>query len=107
MKFVFDPSIAVKIDKMKRRVRWQESIFKAKNINQTKLIIDDHNTDNPNFSFLVIGDSGCGSHLKHHPQRKIAKMMLQHQQECCFIHIYPRDMGFVGFKNSFPTQPPS
>ena len=85
MKFVFDPSIAVKIDKMKRRVRWQESIFKAKNINQTKLIIDDHNTDNPNFSFLVIGDSGCGSHLKHHPQRKIAEMMLQHQQECCFI----------------------
>ncbi len=67
MKFVFDPSIAVKIDKMKRRVRWQESIFKAKNINQTKLIIDDHNTDNLNFSFLVIGDSGCGSHLKHHP----------------------------------------
>ena len=85
MKFVRDPDIAVKIERMKRRVRWQEGSFKEKAITQTKLVIDDGNTDNPNFSFLVIGDSGCGSHLKHHPQRKIAEMMLQHQQECSFI----------------------
>lgn len=85
MKFVCDPDISIKIDQMKRRVRWQESVFIEKNINQTKLVVDDDNLDNPNFSFLVIGDSGCGSHLKHHPQRKIAEMMLQHQQECSFI----------------------
>lgn len=85
MKFVSDPDISSKIDQMKRRVRWQESVFREKNINQTKLVIDEDNTDSPNFSFLVIGDSGCGSHLKHHPQRKIAEMMLQHQQDCSFI----------------------
>ncbi len=85
MKFVSDPDISVKINQMKRRVRWQEPLLTEKAIAQTKLVIDDHNTDNPEFSFLVIGDSGCGSHLKHHPQRKIAEMMLQQQQECRFI----------------------
>ncbi len=85
MNFVSDPDIAVKINQMKRRVRWQERLLQEKAIDQTKLVIDNDNTDNPNFSFLVIGDSGCGSHLKHHPQRKIAKMMLQHQQDCSFI----------------------
>ncbi|GAB4538949.1 MAG: metallophosphoesterase [Pleurocapsa sp.] len=85
MKFVSDPEISVKIDQMKRRVRWQEKLIKAKNIDQTKLVIDDGDRDNPKFSFLVVGDSGCGSHLKHHPQRKIAEMMLQHQEECRFV----------------------
>ncbi len=85
MKFVSDPDIAVKIERMKRRVRWKEGLIKEKAIAQTKLVIDDNNRDNPDFSFLVIGDSGCGSHLKHHPQRKIAEMMLQHQSECGFI----------------------
>ncbi|VEP16654.1 conserved hypothetical protein [Hyella patelloides LEGE 07179] len=85
MEFVSDPDITVKIDQMRRRVRWKEELFLNKAIDQTKLAIDDDNTDNPNFSFLVIGDSGCGSHLKHHPQRKIAEMMLQHQQKCSFI----------------------
>lgn len=85
MQFVSDPDISVKIDQMKRRVRWQEVLIKEKEIDQTKLVIDDGNTDNSHFSFLIIGDSGCGSHLKHHPQREIAKMMLQQQQECSFL----------------------
>ena len=84
MQFVSDPDIAVKIQQMSRRVRCQEKPIVAKNIAQTKLVIDDRDRDNPNFSFLVIGDSGCGSHLKHHPQRKIAEMMLKHQ-DCRFI----------------------
>lgn len=101
MKFVSDPDIASKIDQMKRRVRWQESILREKNINQTKLVIDDDNTDNPNFSFLVIGDSGCGSHLKHHPQRKIAEMMLQHQPESSFI-LHTGDVVYqVGSKEYY------
>ncbi|MDJ0650526.1 MAG: metallophosphoesterase [Xenococcaceae cyanobacterium MO_188.B19] len=101
MQFVSDPDIAVKIDKMKRRVRWQERVFQEKSIEQTKLVIDDGNTDNPNFSFLVIGDSGCGSHLKHHPQRKIAEMMLQHKQECSFI-LHTGDVVYqVGSKEYY------
>lgn len=83
--FVSDPDIAVKIDQMKRRVRWQEPVIQRKAIAQTKLVIDDSNTDNPEFSFLVIGDSGCGTHLKHHPQRQVAEIMLQHQQQASFI----------------------
>ena len=85
MKFVSDPDISVKIDKMQRRVRWQNSLFKDRGISQTKLAIDGASDDNSNFSFLVIGDSGCGFHLKHHPQRKIAEMMLEHQSQCRFI----------------------
>ena len=86
MQFVSDPDISVKIDQMKRRVRWQESVLKEQAIAQTKLVIDDDDTNNPDFSFTVIGDSGCGSHLKHHPQRKIAEMMLQQESSCFVIH---------------------
>ena len=85
MKFVNDPDISVKIDRMKHRVRWQEDAIQAREISQTKLAIDAEDNDNPNFSFLVIGDSGCGSHLKHHPQGKIAEMMLEHQQDSRFV----------------------
>ena len=85
MKFVSDPDTSTKISQMKRRVRWQESLLKEKAIDQTKLAIAENDSDNPDFSFLVIGDSGCGSHLKHHPQRKIAEMMLSKQQGSRFI----------------------
>ncbi|MEM8832867.1 MAG: metallophosphoesterase [Cyanobacteria bacterium P01_G01_bin.19] len=86
MKFVRDPDISVKIDRMKQRVRWQDSVIEEKAIAQTKLVVDDHDTDNPDFSFTVIGDSGCGSHLKHHPQRKIAEMMLEQESSRFIIH---------------------
>lgn len=85
MKFVSDPDISVKIARMKRRVRWQDALFQERAIAQTKLVVDEDDTDNPDFSFLVIGDSGCGFHLKHHPQRKIAEMMLQHSGDSRFI----------------------
>ena len=81
MKFVSDPDIAVKIAQMKRRVCWKGSLISDLAIDQTKLVIDEADTDNPNFSFMVIGDSGCGSHLKYQPQRQIAKMMLQQQSQ--------------------------
>jgi 3',5'-cyclic AMP phosphodiesterase CpdA len=91
MKFVSDPDIAVKIAQMKRRV--------CKAIAQTKLVIDDAETDNPNFSFLVIGDSGCGSHLKYQPQRQIAQMMLQ--EESRFV-IHTGDVVYqVGSKEYY------
>ena len=77
MKFVSDPDISTKMNRMKRRVCWHEKPIKRRAISQTKLVVDGEDTDNPDFSFTVIGDSGCGYHLKHHPQRKIAEMMLQ------------------------------
>ena len=83
MKFVTDPDIADKIAQMKRRVCWQGKLISNSAIDQTKLVVNEADTDNPNFSFMVIGDSGCGSHLKYHPQRQIAEMMLQ--QESRFV----------------------
>lgn len=103
MKFVSDPDISVKIDQMKRRVRWKDSLFKEKAIAQTKLVVDEDDTDNPDFSFLVIGDTGCGSHLKHHPQRRIAEMMLQHRSESRFI-IHTGDVVYqVGSSEYYPN----
>ncbi|MEL6927474.1 MAG: metallophosphoesterase [Cyanobacteria bacterium J06600_6] len=86
MKFVTDPDISAKIARMKRRVCWQESSISDSAIDQTKLVVDEADTDNPNFSFLVIGDSGCGSHLKYQPQRQIAEMMLQQEDSRFTIH---------------------
>ena len=85
MKFIPDPEISTKIDRMNCRVRWQEESIKERAIAQTKLVIDAE-TDNPNFSFTVIGDSGCGSHLNHHPQGKIAEMMGQQESSSFVIH---------------------
>ena len=100
MKFVTDPDITIKIERMKHRVCWQQDLVLDKAISQTKLVIDDADADNPDFSFLVIGDSGCGSHLKHHPQRRIAEMMLQ--QESRFV-LHTGDVVYhVGSKEYYP-----
>ncbi|ACB54079.1 hypothetical protein cce_4731 [Crocosphaera subtropica ATCC 51142] len=99
MQFVKDPSISVKINEMKQRVRWQESAIKERAIDQTKLLIKDSNSNNPDFSFLVIGDSGCGQHYDHHPQRQIAELMLK--QSANFI-LHTGDVVYqVGSKEYY------
>ncbi|WP_413162938.1 metallophosphoesterase [Capilliphycus salinus ALCB114379] len=77
MQFISDPSITSKIDQMKQRVRWQESSIAGRNIDQTRLVIDDEQVDNPEFSFLVVGDSGTGRHRRHSPQREVAELLLK------------------------------
>jgi 3',5'-cyclic AMP phosphodiesterase CpdA len=94
MEFVSDPPIAVKIQKMKHRVRWQHPLITQRKIDQTELVLDDKEADNPTFSFLVIGDSGSGSHRKHNPQRKIAEMMLQHGEGSKFV-IHTGDVVYL------------
>lgn len=85
MKFVSDPPTAVKIRKMKQRVRWQESPIVERGIDQTRMILADGCADNPEFSFLVIGDTGSGQHRGHDPQRQIAELMLAHKDESRFL----------------------
>ncbi|MBW4468606.1 MAG: metallophosphoesterase [Pegethrix bostrychoides GSE-TBD4-15B] len=85
MDFISDPPIAVKIQKMQQRVRWQHPEILARGIDQTQLVVDDGESDDPEFSFLVIGDSGSGAHRSHNPQRKIAEMMLERMQGCRFL----------------------
>jgi len=85
LKLVSDPAIAKKIRKMNQRVRWQDPLIVERNIDQTRLVLQDRQPDNPEFSFLVIGDSGSGSHGGHNPQRQVAELMLPHHKECRFM----------------------
>lgn len=85
MKFVSDPPIDLKIRKMKQRVRWREASLVERGIDQTRMVIDDNLDDSPEFSFLVIGDSGAGPHQSHNPQRQVTELMLQHSESCRFI----------------------
>ncbi len=85
MEFVSDPPISVKIHKMKERVRWQEPLIVEQGIDQTRMVFEDGYADSPEFSFLVVGDSGSGSHRRHSPQRRLAEQMLQHRDRCQFM----------------------
>lgn len=85
MKLVHDPAIAKKIRKMQQRVRWQDGLILERNIDQTRLVVEDGQADEREFSFLVVGDSGSGRHKGHNPQRQVAELMLPHHQDCRFL----------------------
>ncbi|MEH2234226.1 MAG: metallophosphoesterase [Nostoc sp.] len=85
MKLVSDPAIAKKIRKMNQRVRWQDPLIVERDIDQTRLVLEDGQTDNSEFSFLVVGDSGSGRHRGHNPQRQVAELMLPHHNESRFM----------------------
>lgn len=85
MKLVSDPAIANKIRKMNQRVRWQDPLIVERNIDQTRLVLEDGHTDDSEFSFLVVGDSGSGKHRGHNPQRQVAELMLPHHNESRFM----------------------
>lgn len=85
MQFVSDPPIPVKIGKMKERVRWQEQLIAERGIDQTQVVLDIPSSDSPEFSFLVVGDSGSGTHGSYNPQRRIAELMLEHRDSCRFV----------------------
>ncbi len=85
MEFVTDPPISVKMQKMKQRVQWQHPLIQQRGIDQTELFVDDGFAQESEFSFLVIGDSGSGSHRGHNPQRQVAELMLQQSADCRFV----------------------
>ncbi len=85
MDLIMEPAILVKIEKMKQRVLWQHQSIVQRGIDQTSMVIDDGKEDSPEFSFMVIGDSGTTCQDGHHPQREVAKLMLQHRHECRFV----------------------
>lgn len=85
MKLITEPSISEKIHKMKQRVRWHHPQIVSQGIDQTSMVIDDGKEDNPEFSFMVIGDTGTTSHYGYHPQRKVAELMLPHKDQCSFV----------------------
>ena len=103
MRLISEPPIAVKIQKMKQRVRWQHSSILQQGIDQTCIVIDDGNSDSPEFSFMVMGDTGTKSHSGHHPQREVAKMMLNHGDDCRFV-LHTGDVIYmVGSREYYPA----
>ncbi|MEM9265264.1 MAG: metallophosphoesterase [Cyanobacteria bacterium P01_F01_bin.13] len=79
-----DTSIATKIRKMHGRVRWQHPLLVERNIDQTRLFIDDGRAEDTEFSFMVIGDSGTGRYRGDSPQRRVAEAMLSQGQDARF-----------------------
>ena len=110
MKFISDSPIPVKIQKMNERVRYSHGESQAtsqhpsltqRGIDQTCMVLDD-GKDSPDFSFMVIGDSGTKPHPAHHPQRKVAELMLPHQDECSFV-LHTGDVIYtVGSHEFYP-----
>lgn len=85
MKFVSDPAIEVKIRKMEQRVRWQEPLIVERGIDQTRMVFAEGVSDSPDFSFLVLGDTGVGPRRSHNSQRQVAEQMLAHRDTCRFV----------------------
>lgn len=101
MRFVSEPSTALKIQKMQERVQWKAPSLRDRGIDQTRFVIDDPREQNA-FSFLVIGDSGSGRHPGHFPQRQIAEQMLLHKDECRFV-LHTGDVVYlVGSSEFYP-----
>jgi len=103
MKFVSDPPIDVKIRKMKQRVRWLEPSLVEREIDQTRMVLDDGLEDSPDFSFLVVGDSGAGPHQSHNPQRQIAELMLEHRDDCRFL-LHTGDVIYLVGSSEFYSE---
>lgn len=88
---------------MQERVRWNSSPICDRQVDQTRLVLDEDQADQRSFSFLVIGDSGSGRHRGHHPQRRIAEQMLQHREDCRFI-LHTGDVIYlVGSSEFYPA----
>ncbi|MDX2212777.1 MAG: metallophosphoesterase [Oculatellaceae cyanobacterium bins.114] len=102
MGFISEPRIETKIRKMAERVRWRDPAIVGRGIDQTRLVVDDGKPDSPEFSFMVIGDSGSGPHRGHNPQRQIAEQMLKHRDECRFV-LHTGDVIYlVGSSEFYP-----
>jgi predicted phosphodiesterase len=103
MRLISEPSVPVKIQKMKQRVRWMHPSIKEREIDQTCMILDDGREESPDFSFMVMGDTGTKSHYSHHPQRQVAEMMLNHSDDCRFV-LHTGDVIYVvGSREYYPA----
>lgn len=85
MKFVSDSPIDQKINKMKERVQWQNPLILARGIDQTRFVMEDGKSEDEEFSFLVMGDSGSTIHQSHHPQRQVALKMWENRGDSRFV----------------------
>jgi hypothetical protein len=103
MRLISEPSVPIKIQKMKQRVQWQHPSIQERGIDQSSMIIDDGRQESPDFSFMVMGDTGTKSHYGSHPQRQVAEMMLNHGDDCRFV-LHTGDVIYVvGSREYYPS----
>jgi hypothetical protein len=105
MQFVSDPSIAVKIQKMKQRLRWDDPAIAERGIDRTRFAIDDDSGDADEFSFLVFGDTGTGEQ-KYNPQRHVAEQMIPHLDSCRFV-LHTGDVVYLVGSSEFYLDNPN
>lgn len=84
MQLASEPSVAVKIQRMKERVRWGHPLLVAKGIDQTAVHLEGLPTGDLPFSFMVLGDSGTGRHRGDSPQRRVAELVLRQGEQARF-----------------------
>ncbi|MBE9076346.1 metallophosphoesterase [Romeria aff. gracilis LEGE 07310] len=106
MRFVSDPPITVKIDRMKERICWQHPLMLQQQIDQTRLAFESDpftpELADGSFSFLAFGDSGSGNHRGDNPQRRVAEYLGQHSQDCQFV-LHTGDVVYlVGSSEQYP-----
>jgi 3',5'-cyclic AMP phosphodiesterase CpdA len=103
MGFLLDPSISLKIQKMRSRVRWGTRIMQDARIDQTRLGIADGLATTSAFSFLVIGDSGFGPQPFGHPQWEVAEFLATQMDACQFL-LHTGDVVYqMGSPDQYPA----
>ncbi|NMF86795.1 metallophosphoesterase [Nodosilinea sp. P-1105] len=83
-KLTTEPRVETKMRTMAQRVRWQHSQVLERGIDQTRLVLEDGESYDQGFSFLVVGDSGTGRHRRSSPQRQVAQQLLTHGNDARF-----------------------
>ena len=103
MRFISDPAIATKIQKMRQRVRWQDPLILKKEVDQTRLVLDDQWDEEADpLSFLVIGDTGVSRYRSYNPQRRVSEQMSA-QHDCCRFILHTGDVVYlVGSSEFYP-----
>jgi 3',5'-cyclic AMP phosphodiesterase CpdA len=84
---------------MNQRLRWNDPAIARKDIDRTRLFLDDGDRDGEEFSFLVIGDTGTGKQI-YNAQRQIAEQMLPHIDSSRFV-LHTGDVVYLVGSSEF------
>ncbi|MEM9511493.1 MAG: metallophosphoesterase, partial [Cyanobacteria bacterium P01_E01_bin.48] len=99
--FVSEPSIDDKIQAMQERVAWNHAEIQARNIDQTRLAINDGQNEDTEFTFSVIGDSGSGRNRTNNAQRRVAEQLANQSGSNRFV-LHTGDVVYlVGSKEQY------
>lgn len=102
MTLASEASISSKIERMDRRIRRGHGELLSRGIDQTRLVIEGSPAAADAFSFLVLGDSGSSRYDAASPQRQVAELLFDHQQDVGFV-LHTGDLVYlVGSSEQYP-----